>query len=366
MANNYAINYEDERFTKVENAKETALSDLEKTYTDMIDKSDKYYQDQVTATEQWADKQTQLQNEQTDFAIQKIEQQKEQAKKDYTKEQSGAYVDWRKQSNEYGSEAEKMAASGLHNTGFAESSQVSMYNAYQNRVAVARETYNKILMDFNNGIREAQLQNNSALAEIQFRALEKKLQLNLEGFQYKNQLLREKTEQKTNLDQIYYARYQDVLAQINHENALAEQIRQYNASLAEEQRQYNATLEFQKQQYADQKAAEAARLQASIAKPKVTKSPGNSPPKKTNPKKNSSTSKGTVRSGSFSNGSSSESSGSNNKKTMESISALGYGPISEAKLASLVNSGVVQEYTVDGVTLFKKSPFALKQSQLVR
>lgn len=262
MANNYAINYEDERFQKVENAKETALSDLEKTYTDMIDKSDKYYQDQVTATEQWADKQAQLQQEQTDFAIQKIEQQKAQAQKDYTKEQSGAYQDWRKQSNEYGAEAEKMAAAGLQNTGFAESSQVSMYNAYQNRVAAARESYAKIVMDFNNGIREAQLQNNSALAEIQFQALQKKLELNLAGFQYKNTLLLEKADKKTNLDQIYYSRYHDVLAQINHENALAEQIRQYNESLAEQKRQHKASiaqqqaeLAFEKQKYADQKAA---------------------------------------------------------------------------------------------------------------
>jgi hypothetical protein len=34
------------------------------------------------------------------------------------------------------------------------------------------------------------------------------------------------------------------LAQINQENALAEQIRQYNASLAEEKRQYNETMAY--------------------------------------------------------------------------------------------------------------------------
>ena len=134
---NYDVNYDDKRFAQVESDKKTALSDLEQTYAGMINNSDKYYQAQIDASKQWADKQTQLQQEQTDFAIEKIEQQKEQAKKDYTKEQSGAYVDWQKQSDQYGANAEQMAAQGLQNTGYSESSQVSMYNSYQNRVATA-------------------------------------------------------------------------------------------------------------------------------------------------------------------------------------------------------------------------------------
>ena len=104
MANevNYNVNYDDERFQQVQADKQAALKDVENTYGGMIGESDKYYQAQIDASKQWADKQTQLQQEQTDFAIQEIEQDKAQAQKDYTKEQSGAYVDWQKQSNEYG------------------------------------------------------------------------------------------------------------------------------------------------------------------------------------------------------------------------------------------------------------------------
>lgn len=238
MSTNYDINYDDQRFTQVESDKNAALSDLEKTYTDMIDKSDSYYQSQIDASKQWADKQSQLQQEKSDFAIQQIEQEKAQAQKDYTKEQSGAYVDWQKQSNQYGANAEQMAAQGMQNTGYSESSQVAMYTAYQNRVATARESYMRAVQNYDNSITEARLQNNSLLAEIAYNALQQQLELSLQGFQYKNQLVLDKTKQRLEVENQYYNRYQDVLAQINHENALAEEIRQFNEQMAEEKRQF--------------------------------------------------------------------------------------------------------------------------------
>lgn len=234
----YEINYEDQKFKDVESDKKQALTDLENTYGGMIDKSEEFYKEHVDATTEWEKKQTELQNQQTEFAISEIEQKKNQAKKDYTKEQSGAYVDWQKQSNEFGAEAEQRAAQGLENTGFSESSQVAMYTNYQNRFVAARETFSRIVQDFDNDITQARLQNNAALAEIAYNALQKRLELNLQGFQYKNQLLLEQANKKTELDQIYHERWQDVLAQMNTENALAEEIRQYNESMAFEREQF--------------------------------------------------------------------------------------------------------------------------------
>lgn len=237
MATEYDINYDDSRFKSVESDKSAALKEHEKLYDGMISNSDKYYDKQIEASKQWADTQTKLQNEQTDFAIKKIEQEKAQAKKDYTKEQSGAYVDWQKQSDQYGVRAEQIADRGMQNTGYSESSQVSMYNTYQNRVMTAREAYTRAVQDFNNGITEARLQNNSALAEIRFNALKQQLELSLMGFQMKNQLLTDKANQKFKIEDSYYNRYQDVLDQINKENALAEEIRQFNESMALEREQ---------------------------------------------------------------------------------------------------------------------------------
>lgn len=242
----YEINYNDQRFQQVESQKNAALNEIEVTYGNMIGEADKYYQAQIDANKEWADKQTQLQNEKTEFAIQEIEQQKAQEKKDYLREQSGAYVDWQKQSNEYGVNAEQQAAAGLDKSGYSESSQVSMYNTYQNRVATAREAYGLAIQNYNNAITEARLQNNSILAEIAFEALQAQLELSLQGFQYKNQLILDKLNTKMTVDNNYYGRYQDVLAQINHENALAEEVRQFNASLAEDKRQFDATMAYQK------------------------------------------------------------------------------------------------------------------------
>lgn len=256
MASNYDINYDDERFKEVETGKQQALTDVENTYSGMIGETDKYYQAQIDASKDWANTQQQLQQEQTDFTIEQIEQQKDKANKDYTKEQAGAYTDWQKESNKYGVNAEQMAASGLTNTGFSESSQVAMYNTYQNRVATARESYNQAVLNYNNAIKDAQLQNNSKLAEIAYTSFQQQLELSLQGFQYKNQLLLEQANKKTEVDNTYYNRYQNVLNQMNTENALAEEVRQYNESLAmqkqqlqEEIRQYEQSYALQVKQY---------------------------------------------------------------------------------------------------------------------
>lgn len=259
MSTQYSVNYSDHRFSQVDADKKVALSDLEQTYAGMINSADSYYNAQIDASKQWAEKQSELQQEQTDFAIDQIEQQKQQAQKDYTKEQSGAYVDWQKQSNQYGVNAEQRASAGLAGTGYAESSQVGMYNTYQNRVATARESFKQAIVSYNNAITEARLQNNATLAEIAYQALQQQLELSLEGFQYKNQLILDKASRKAEIEQTYYQRYMDVLNQINQENALAEEIRQYNASLAEEQRQYDASLEEEKRQFDAEMAAVEAQ-----------------------------------------------------------------------------------------------------------
>jgi hypothetical protein len=232
MATNYDINYDDERFKNVENEKNTALNQMNNAYNQMIGASDQFYTDQKNLVNDYKDTQTQLQQQQTDFTIQQIEQQKAQANKDYTKEQKGAYVDWQKQSNQYGVNAEQMAMQGLTNTGFSESSQVSMYNTYQNRVSTARETYNLAVQNFDNSITQARLANSSKLAEIAFNALQQSLQLSLEGFQYKNTLILDQINKQQEVEDRYYSIWQNVQSQINTENALAEQIRQYDQQLA--------------------------------------------------------------------------------------------------------------------------------------
>jgi len=358
MANDYTINYDDRRFQEVESDKKTALNELNKTYDSMINQSDKYYQAQIDASKQWADKQTQLQNEQTDFAIEQIEQQKDQAKKDYTKEQSGAYVDWQKQSGEYGANAEAMAAQGMVGTGYSESAQVSMYNTYQNRIATARESYNRAVLNYDNAIKDARLQNNAALAEIAYNALQQQLELSLAGFQYKNQLVLAKSEAKRETDNTYYGRYQDVLSQINTENALAEEVRQYNEKMAEEKRQFDAQMAEEKRQFNIVQAGKnsggsggGGSSGGSVKKSSGGSSSGGSVKKSSGTKKVIETDSNTSNAPQI---------------DAQSVLALGYGPISGKKLRELENSGIVESYVSKGKKKYRKTASTNKQFQLYK
>jgi hypothetical protein len=253
-----AVNYNDERFAKVEAEKNEQISQTTNTYNQMINNSDSYYQQQINASKEWGDKQAEIQNANTDFAIEKVNQAKEQAEKDYTREQKGAYTDYQKATDQYGVNAEQQAAQGLNQTGYSESTRTNAYNTYQNRYMAARESYNKAILNYDNSIKEAQLANNATLATIAYETLQKQLELSLQGFQYKNTLLLQKTQAVNEMNDRYYNRYKDVLAQINTENSMAEQIRQYNESMA-----------FQKQQAAQQQAnweREYALSQASASR----------------------------------------------------------------------------------------------------
>ena len=248
MATNYDINYEDERFQQVDAEKEQALSEITGRYDQMINSSDQYYQDQIDALKDYANTQNQIQDQNTQFTIDQINQQKDQTEKDYTKEQKGAYADWQKQSNQYGANAEQMASSGLTNTGYSESSQVSMYNQYQGRVATARESFNRAVLNYDNQITQARLENSATKAEIAFNTLQAQLQLSLEGFQYKNSLISEQITQQQATEDRYYSRWQDVLNQMNQENQFQESIRQYEQNyqfqikqFEEEKRQFEQT-----------------------------------------------------------------------------------------------------------------------------
>lgn len=281
MATNYDINYDDERFQAVEAEKDAQLSQMGNAYNEMINNSDQFYEDQKQAVEDYKNQQTELQNQQTEFAIQKIEQEKDKTLKDYTKEQKGAYVDYQKATNQYGVNAEQMASQGLAGSGFSESSQVSMYNTYQNRVSTAREVYNQAILNYNNSIQEARLNNNSKLAEIAYQALQNQLQLSLEGFQYKNTLILDKMNKEQELNDRYYARWQDVQNQINTENQFKEQIRQYDEQLAyykeKDAKEYELEikkLEEQKRQFELEYELQEKQVNASLTKSSSSGSSG--------------------------------------------------------------------------------------------
>ena len=237
----------DQRLQEVENYRRDEVDRVNNLYNNMVSNSDQFYQAQKQAAQDYATKQQEIQQANTDFTIEKINQEKEQAQKDYTREQKGAYADYQKASNDYGYAAEQMASAGYTRSGVSETSRLSMYNTYQNRVATARDGYNRAVLNYDNGIKEAQLQNNSILAEIAYNALKTQLELSLQGFQYKNDLLQTQINMQRDIDKDYYNRWQDVQQQINTENQLKENIRQYNENMAYQKEQDRIKMEYQKE-----------------------------------------------------------------------------------------------------------------------
>lgn len=258
----YDVNYEDERFESVEQERVEKEANLANTYNNMLNNSDQYYNNQIKATQDYANKQSEIQQANTDFAIQQIEQQKEQAQTDYTKEQKGAYVDYMKQTK---SNAQNMANSGLNNTGYSESSEVSIYNAYQNRVGTAKESLNRTIENYNNSMQQALLANNEALAEIAFNALQTENQLNQQAFEYKNSLILQKENALQELNDRFYNRYQDVLAQINSEIELQMALDQIDREYEQWEKEFNESRNQWQQEFELQKRETEASIAATNA-----------------------------------------------------------------------------------------------------
>lgn len=245
-----SINYDDERFTQVEQEKQEQLNKYDNVYNDLINKRDEFTQQQQDYVDKWQNTQNQIANDNLQHQIDLANQQKEKAEEDYQKEAKASYIDYQKEIDKYGVSRENVASNGLANSGYAESSKVDMYNTYQNRIASARSSLNDIKLEFDNAIKEAQLSNNATIAENALKALEQKLQIALEGFNYKTEQENNKLNWNYNINNTYYNRYQDVEDQINYENEQAEAIRQWNEQMAFQKQQAELAQQQWEKEYA--------------------------------------------------------------------------------------------------------------------
>lgn len=225
------VDYNDERFQKVNQEQAQELSNVTQTYDNLINQSNMIYKDAQARLDQNAQEQKALAQEGTDLALKQVEQEKEWARQDYEREQRGAYADYQKQANTYGVNNENLAASGLLNTGYSESSRIAMWNSYQNRYAVARQTFERGQQQYNQSMAEIKQTGNSNLMKIASDTLQQSLQLALDGFQNQNKLIQTQLSAQNDVKDRYYSRWQDTLKQINTENEFKEQKRQFNASL---------------------------------------------------------------------------------------------------------------------------------------
>ena len=249
-----------------------ALANQQQAYEENYNNQVNSYDQLLNEQKNFVDEQTRVANEnqqaRTDYQIGLIDQQKEQAAKDTQKEVRGSYIDYMRETNRYGANRENLASNGMTNQGYTESLMASMYNTYQSRVATAKESLQKANQEYQNQINQALLENNATLAENALNALQQKMQLSLQGFEYKNTLYQKRLEYLQNLDNTYYNRnqalndnittYQNAITSINQsqrdydmkQKQFKEQVRQYNESLKEQKRQFDKEYALSKKAYA--------------------------------------------------------------------------------------------------------------------
>jgi hypothetical protein len=116
------------------------------------------------------------------------------------------------------------------------------------------------VLNYDNAIKDAQLQNNSLLAKIAYQALEASLEASIAAAQQKNSLLQAMVGDKIATNSLYDNRWRNLLDQKNTELARAEAARQFNANYQLELDKFN----YQKQQ--DAAARAAAKAAATIKK----------------------------------------------------------------------------------------------------
>lgn len=345
MSKQYTVDPNDEKLLDTKTAGENTLTEYEKSMQGAInantaardealgalgvDENGKVIEGSAT------DRLIDSQNKQTDFTIETIKQQKQQAEKDYIKEQSAAYTDYQKQIDPYGVNAERMAAQGLQNSGYAESSKVATYNQYQARITAARETFAQIKLEYDNAITQARLQNDATLAQIIVDAMQKRLEI-VTQFAFKNtELLTTLAREKAAIKQQNFSNYMAVYNQILEENKYKTSVEQFNENMA-----------FQREQFNWQKAQAE---KASSGGGGLSISKGYSGKKKQNDDYANKVSNAVIGKKPKEKEETSEP-----EVDMDSVLALGYGPISPEALNRLVSQGKAEEYIEDGKLKYRK------------
>lgn len=268
----YDVNYDDKRFKDVENEKQSELNKYNETYDNLINERNNFTKEQQDMVDRWENTQKDVANKNLEYQKDLIEQQRKKSEQAYQNEAKASYIDYQKEVDKYGVSRENVVNNGLSNSGYSESSKVDMYNTYQNRLGTARKSMQDAGIEFDNAIRQAQLSNDETLAQNALKALQDKLNIALEGFNYKSDQENNRLNWSYNINNNYYNRYKDVESQINYENETAEKIRQYNENMAYqkeqqrlEQQRWEKEMAYQREQDAIANAQKWASINASYS-----------------------------------------------------------------------------------------------------
>lgn len=239
---------EQERYSALEQEKQNALNNSNKTYEDLLTQNQQYSNSVNDYLNKYQTTQNDIYDKQIQFQVDLQNQNKEKAEKEYQKEaiaSKNAYYDF---INPYGVQAEIQAQNGLNRTGYSETVKSQAWTTQQNRTAQARASMNEAKLQFDNAIKEAYLNNDVNKANLALQILQQQQEETLRNFNYISDTKQNQLSTSLNLDSEYNNRYNTLYSQIQQEKAREEAIRQWEAEMAEKQRQYNESLAYQKEQ----------------------------------------------------------------------------------------------------------------------
>lgn len=347
----YDVNYDDKRFKNVENEKQNELNRYNETYDNLINERNNFTKEQQDMVDRWESTQKDIANKNIDYQKDLIEQQRKKAEQAYQNEAKSSYIDYQKEVDKYGVSRENVVNNGLSNSGYAESSKVDMYNTYQNRLGTARKSMQDAGIEFDNAIRQAQLSNDETLAQNALKALQEKLNIALEGFNYKSEQENNRMNWNYNINNNYYNRYKDVESQINYENETAEKIRQYNENMAYqkeqqrlEQERWEREMAYQREQDAIANAQKWASINAS------------------NNSYNTTLNNGSNISGDNLSGNTETDNSNLKSSAFDVIKSLGLSVV--GKLDYYIDKGYIDEIDINGVKYYKPGSVSPKKDKL--
>ena len=229
---------EEERYAKVETDRQNAINQSNQVYNDLISGNAALAQQQKDYINTWQNTQNEIADKNAAYQVELQNQNKEKAQKEFDREaiaSKNAYYDF---INPYGANAEIQAQNGLNNTGYSETTKLGAWNTQQNRTAQARATMNNAKLQYDNAIKEIELNRDTTKSQYALQALQQQLEAAVNEFNTSSQLRQSQLSNTQSLDSEYNDRYNTVWQQINTEKEQAEAIRQYEQNYALQKQQF--------------------------------------------------------------------------------------------------------------------------------
>ena len=173
---------------------------------------------------EYLEQQKELNNQIVDTGVQKA-----QLEADAQKNAKALYANYQKEQNQYGANAEALARQGLANSGYAESSRVSLYNNYQSNVTSLINEVNRAKSNLDLQMNQAYLDANVQKAQNEVSILQQKIEMAMNTYQLRYNLYRDQVA-----DEHWQKEYELSQAQLALSRQQAD--RDYEISLAQLQK----------------------------------------------------------------------------------------------------------------------------------